>query len=87
MPRFPNIFSSSPSSLTSSARSSTTSLTHLSTEDALADALDGCSYILRDDIETAERRLSAHASSFHKLGYATAGTMCAGPGLPVRGHG
>jgi len=32
-------------------------------------------------METAESRLSAHSSSFHKLGYATAGTMCAALGF------
>lgn len=65
MPRFPSIFGSS--SATSSARSSTHSLTQVSEESELNDALAGCAFILRDDIETAEERLGKGGSSFHKV--------------------
>jgi hypothetical protein len=66
MPRFPGIFGGS---ATSSARSSTHSLTQVSEESQLHDALEGCTYILKDDMVTAESRLSAHDSSFHKVNH------------------
>lgn len=51
----------------SSAHGSTQSLTTLDESQALQDALRGATYIMDDDVETADRELSKGTSSFHKV--------------------